>query len=451
MVLTEAKIMKITIAGPKLDRLIYLLENESNAKVLGDKLIAQTVTGATATNVREVGGTHLEYRFKLPTDTTTGWLKKRAMRITKKFIDDFNEAAQATYDALVAANQNPDELDPDSDETRIAQATAWIRFNVRGGSKDIDVDNDLVEVIALSGVITAANFLIQVKEAGQIVENPKTFQQRLKATRLDIKTVLPEDPIVITSLNHTEIRQQLITALQLPPVTEGHEVEVRRLFEEDVVLQMIHYKVGSRYTAVISNVALDYYGEVNFIIGGDVPVEPTYPMSTNANYSNVDGHLNHNGTGNYYLFLDEFDPAIENIIVSSPSLEGVIGLFTGFSLTILGKNPGDMVEFNDVFSGSHQRQVTKQLNSVASYDNTLTPFDTTDYEIELDGDTMNVKAIGTSADPAVTENRVYTMPGFGAAPASKLQVKVLAMFDPTKVQNPTNLMTIIRRVPKVAP
>ena len=266
MVLTEAINMKQQITGSKLGRLIYLLENHSNAKVLGDALIAKNVTGATAVQVKEVGGSHLEFRFKLPTDTDTSWLKKRAIRITKKFVDDYNQAAQEAYDEAVANNENPEELDLDSDETKIAIGTAWIRQSVKGNSKDIDADDDKVEIIALSGKIYQTNFLIEVQEAGLITDHGKKYQLRLKSARSNISTVLPTDPITVTSLNHGEIRQQLIAALELPEVVEGHESEVKRLFEEDILLQMTHYKVGGRYVAIVSNAALDYYGEIQFSV-----------------------------------------------------------------------------------------------------------------------------------------------------------------------------------------
>ena len=258
--------MKQQITGSKLGRLIYLLENHSNAKVLGDALIAKNVTGATAVQVKEVGGSHLEFRFKLPTDTDTSWLKKRAIRITKKFVDDYNQAAQEAYDEAVANNENPEELDLDSDETKIAIGTAWIRQSVKGNYKDIDVDDDKVEIIALSGKIYQTNFLIEVQEAGLITDHGKKYQLRLKSARSNISTVLPTDPITVTSLNHGEIRQQLIAALELPEVVEGHESEVKRLFEEDILLQMTHYKVGGNYVAIVSNTALDYYGEIQFSV-----------------------------------------------------------------------------------------------------------------------------------------------------------------------------------------
>ena len=260
--------MRQQITGEKLGRLDYLFQNQSNAKLLSDALITKSTTGATLTNVKDVSPTHYEYRLKLPADSTEGWLKKRGLRISKEFIEAHNAAAQEAWDEAEANEENPPPLDFDSNATRIQQVTDWIKAGFAKSNLPIDVDNDKVEIIALSGKVDEANLLVEIQEAGLIADHGKKRQQRIKLPRLDIATVTGGSTLTVTELNHHLIRTQLLETLSedLPEVVEGDEVLVPRLFLEDILIQNTHYKVGGVYTAVISNIALDYYGEFEFMV-----------------------------------------------------------------------------------------------------------------------------------------------------------------------------------------
>lgn len=309
--------MRKQITGDKLERLNYLFENESNAKELSDALIAKSITGATATNVKEVGGSHLEYRFRLAADTETSWLKKRAIRITKKFIEDYNQALQGAYDAAVVAGLTPEEPDFDSDETHIAQATAWIRQSVKGTKHEIDSGVDKVEIVALSGKVDEANFLIEVQEAGLVADHGKKHQQRIKLERLNIADFIPVEGITVTTLDHTDARWEILAALSLPEALEGEEFEIRRLFLEDILLPMTHLKDGHRYVAVISSAALDYYGEIEFLVDtvgprpSSLSLEPDYAQTSNiiSLLVNVSGTVTSSYSGVlYYRETGSSDP-----------------------------------------------------------------------------------------------------------------------------------------------
>lgn len=311
--------MRKQITGDKLERLNYLFENESNAKELSDALIAKSITGATATNVKEVGGSHLEYRFRLAADTETSWLKKRAIRITKKFIEDYNQALQEAYDAAVAGGGTPEEPDFDSDETHIAQATAWIRQSVKGTKHEIDSGVDKVEIVALSGKVDEANFLIEVQEAGLVADHGKKHQQRIKLERLNIADFIPEEGITVTTLDHAGAVSEILGTLNLPEALEGEEFEIRRLFSEDILLPMTHLKDSHRYVAVISSAALDYYGEIEFLVNTSqveprrvsVRIDPYYAQTSNiiSLLVNVSGTVTSSYSGTlYYRETGSSDP-----------------------------------------------------------------------------------------------------------------------------------------------
>lgn len=441
--------MRKQITGDKLERLNYLFENESNAKELSDALIAKSITGATASNVKEVGGSHLEYRFRLAADTETSWLKKRAIRITKKFIEDYNQALQGAYDAAVVAGLTPEEPDFDSDETHIAQATAWIRQSVKGTKHEIDSGVDKVEIVALSGKVDEANFLIEVQEAGLVADHGKKHQQRIKLERLNIADFIPEEGITVTTLDHAGATLEILAALNLPEALEGEEFEIRRLFLEDILLPMTHLKDGHRYVAVISSAALDYYGEIQFSVAKEPEnSEPVYPSMMRATYDTNMGVVGSDGTGNSYLLLDEFDPLTRMIIASSPNFGISENLFSTFSIKLYNPN-GSNVEIFDSWSNGHDRQISySRPNTNPNYDNNLTAFKQNDYYISVTGDTVSVSIVGTVGDQTFVESREYIVEGIGVPAGQKMLAQISLQWYSEQLQNVADLNSKFYITPK---
>lgn len=207
--------------------------------------------------------------------------KQRPLRFEKVLVDKLEK--ELSID--IPEGEVKPKFDVDSVELYAEVIKQYTLAKTRANIPLIGPD-DLAEFASAHGILPRRSFTIRVIENAKLMDNGKTRTIRLNTDGIDITKTI-KTPVVVTSLNHHMVKEQLLAVI-------NGALSGIYAFVEDISLPATHFVDGNRYTAYLRNTSLVCYGRIEFTVNlsggeGDGPEAESFlllndgtPLKTNS-------------------------------------------------------------------------------------------------------------------------------------------------------------------------
>lgn len=178
-------------------------------------------------------------------------LQTRPLRLEKELVDKLEK--ELAIDVAEGETAPKFELDSTALYAETLKEYTRIKTSIAAGVID---EFDVAEFASISSTYPKRTFVIRVLEGHKLMNATKTRTIRLTTISEDV-TALFAEPVVVTSLNHQLVREQILAALEA-------EVGEGKIFPEDISLPATHFVENNRYTMVLRPSTILHFGKVEF-------------------------------------------------------------------------------------------------------------------------------------------------------------------------------------------